>query len=166
MTADASPDRLLQAFLLHRGRMERGVARRVGCRATAADLMQDLFLRLWQRPGGGGRDDPRYLLRSAQNIATDHLRSASHRAETHYLSPDLPDHRPAPEDAIAVRQQLLAIEAALEALPPRTRKAFLMHRLHGQTCPEIAHALRVSIATVERDIARALLACRAAVRRE
>jgi RNA polymerase sigma factor (sigma-70 family) len=166
MTANHSADRLLGAFLSNRSRMERSVARRVGCRAMAADLVQDLFLRLWQRPQGGGRDDPRYLMRSAHNIAIDHLRSAGHRAETQALSQALADRHPAPDEAMAARQQLRVIEATLEALPPRTRQAFLLHRVDGQACPAIARTLRVSIATVERDIARALLACRAAVRRE
>lgn len=166
MTADDSPDRLLQSFLLHRSAMERSLLRRVRCRATATDLLQDLFLRLWQRPQGAGRDEPRYLLRSARNIAIDHLRSAGHRAEMRDLAADLPDRSTPPDEVIAARQQLQAIEAALEALPHRTRQAFLMHRVHGRTCPDIARALRVSVATVERDIARALLACRSAARRE
>ena len=42
--------RFLQVFLAQRARMESLVSRRVGCRATAADLMQELFLRFWRRP--------------------------------------------------------------------------------------------------------------------
>ncbi|EJT82892.1 ECF subfamily RNA polymerase sigma factor [Pseudomonas putida S11] len=30
--------------------MEALVSRRVGCRATASDLVQELFLRFWRRP--------------------------------------------------------------------------------------------------------------------
>jgi DNA-directed RNA polymerase specialized sigma24 family protein len=37
----------LQVFLSQRSQMEALVNRRVGCRATAADLVQDLFLRFW-----------------------------------------------------------------------------------------------------------------------
>lgn len=40
----------LQVFLSQRSQMEALVSRRVGCRATAADLVQDLFLRFWRRP--------------------------------------------------------------------------------------------------------------------
>jgi len=43
---------LLRVFLAQRERMEALVSRRVGCRATAADLVQDLFLRFWRRQIG------------------------------------------------------------------------------------------------------------------
>ncbi|MBS7792334.1 RNA polymerase sigma factor [Roseococcus sp. SDR] len=152
---------LLRAFLLQRGVMERRIARRVGCRAAAADLVQDLFLRLWQRPPVDAHAAARYLTVSARNIATDHLRAVSHRAPRAAISPDLPDRSPAPDAVLAGRQELEAVEAALAALPERTRQAFLLNRVHERTCPEIAQLLGVSLATVERDIARALLACRA-----
>ena len=50
--ADAPGGRahFLQVFLSQRSQMEALVNRRVGCRATAADLVQDLFLRFWRRP--------------------------------------------------------------------------------------------------------------------
>ncbi len=49
--AEASGGRahFLQVFLSQRSQMEALVSRRVGCRATAADLVQDLFLRFWRR---------------------------------------------------------------------------------------------------------------------
>ncbi len=64
----------LKVFLSQRAQMEALVNRRVGCRATAADLVQDLFLRFWRRPLVQVEELSTYLLRSASNIAIDHLR--------------------------------------------------------------------------------------------
>ena len=62
----------LQVFLSQRPQMEALVSRRVGCRATAADLVQDLFVRFWRRPLVQVEELGTYLLRCAGNIAIDH----------------------------------------------------------------------------------------------
>lgn len=64
--------RFVQVFVAQRARMERLVSRRVGCRATAADLVQELFLRFWRRPQVEVEALDTYLLRCAGNIAIDH----------------------------------------------------------------------------------------------
>src|SRR5476649_181237 len=69
----------LQVFLSQRPQMEALVSRRVGCRATAADLVQDLFVRFWRRPLVQVEELSTYLLRCAGNIAIDHLRSEGAR---------------------------------------------------------------------------------------
>ena len=164
MTRDAR-DALLRTFLLERGVLERGVARRVGCRATAADLIQDLFLRLWQRPPSDAHAAGRYLQTSARNLTTDYLRTRAYRTEDGGPATDIAEPSPAPDDALAARRRVEVVEAALQALPERTRRTFLLNRVHGRTCPDIARILDVSLATVERDVARALMACRAALGR-
>ncbi len=82
--ADAAGGRahFLQVFLSQRSQMEALVSRRVGCRATAADLVQDLFLRFWRRPLVQVEELSTYLLRCAGNIAIDHLRSEGARVRS------------------------------------------------------------------------------------
>jgi DNA-directed RNA polymerase specialized sigma24 family protein len=86
MEADSKAGAFLRVFLDHRDRLESCISRIVGCRATAADLVQELFLRLWGRapdhdPGIARPDDAAaYLFRSAHNLAIDHLRSERIRA--------------------------------------------------------------------------------------
>ncbi|MBY0331961.1 MAG: sigma-70 family RNA polymerase sigma factor [Acetobacteraceae bacterium] len=167
MTSDDGATRLLNAFLLHRNRMERDVARRVGCPATAADLVQDLFLRLWRRPPQVPELAGGYLLRSARNIATDHQRAAISRREVALdHAEDAPDARPGQDAGLDAAQQAALIRTALAALPERVRHAFLLNRLRGLSYAEIAKAQGVSVSTVEKDMMRALAACRAAIGQE
>jgi RNA polymerase sigma-70 factor (ECF subfamily) len=49
-------------------------------------------------------------------------------------------------------------------LPERTRQIFLLNRVHACSYDEIAAAFGLSYSTVEREIARALLACRDTLR--
>ncbi|TLP60265.1 sigma-70 family RNA polymerase sigma factor [Pseudomonas mosselii] len=145
--------------------MEALVSRRIGCRATASDLVQDLFLRFWRRPEVKVEALDTYLLRSASNLAIDYLRSEGSRdrvAEGLHNTDEAPTGQ-APEQALEVDHDLLRIEAALRALPERTRQIFLLSRIHGCTYAEIAKAMQVSQSAVEKHMMRALEACKASV---
>lgn len=164
--ADAAPrEVLLRTFLAERSRMEALVNRRVRCRATAADLVQELFLRFWRRADAQVEDLATYLLRSARNMAIDHLRSEGSRSRTEsglLAEQHLP--QPAdPEAALAAGHDLRHVQAALRALPERTRHIFLLNRIHGRTYGEIAQAMGLSQSAVEKHMMRALEACKASL---
>ncbi|MGY4533517.1 RNA polymerase sigma factor (sigma-70 family) [Pseudomonas sp. TE3786] len=154
----------LRVFLSQRSRMEALVSRRVGCRATAADLVQDLFLRFWHRPQVQVEELSTYLLRSARNMAIDHLRSESSRTrtETGLLDEQLSEPS-APDAALDASHDLHQVELALRALPERTRHIFLLNRVHGRTYGEIAKAMQLSQSAVEKHMMRALDACKASL---
>ncbi|OEC38371.1 RNA polymerase subunit sigma-24 [Pseudomonas sp. 1D4] len=156
---------LLRTFLAERSRMEALVNRRVRCRATAADLVQELFLRFWRRADAQVEDLATYLLRSARNMAIDHLRSEGSRSRTEaglLAEQHLPE--PAdPEAALAAGHDLRHVQAALRALPERTRHIFLLNRIHGRTYGEIAQAMGLSQSAVEKHMMRALEACKASL---
>lgn len=157
--------RFLQVFLAQRARMEALVSRRVGCRATASDLVQELFLRFWRRPEVKVEALDTYLLRCAGNLAIDHLRSEGSRerlAEAS-LSVEEGEVAGAPEHALEVEDDLQRIEAALRTLPERTRQIFLLNRVHGCKYGEIAKAMQLSQSAVEKHMMRALEACKASV---
>lgn len=157
--------RFLQVFLAQRGRMENLVSRRVGCRATAADLVQELFLRFWRRPQVEVEALDSYLMRCAGNIAIDHLRSEGARER---INDNLPEPlelplESQPEAAHAATSDLRRIDRALRELPERTRHIFLLNRLHGRTYGEIAQAVGLSQSAVEKHMMRALDACKASI---
>lgn len=154
----------LRVFLSQRPRMEALVRRRVGCRATAADLVQDLFLRFWKRPQAPVEELGSYLLRSARNLAIDHLRGEDSRGRTlSALLPDEDDAQPSLEQAVEAGAELDLIEDALRQLPARTRHIFLLSRVHGRTYAEIATAMGLSQSAVEKHMMRALDACKASL---
>ena len=164
-SAEALPrEDFLRVFLSQRPRMEALVQRRVGCRATAADLVQELFLRFWKRPQAPVEELGTYLLRSARNLAIDHLRGEDSRGRTlSALLPDDDDAQPSPEQAVQAGAELDLIEDALRQLPERTRHIFLLSRVHGRTYGEIATAMGLSRSAVEKHMMRALDACKASL---
>ncbi len=155
----------LQVFLSQRPQMEALVSRRVGCRATAADLVQDLFVRFWRRPLVQVEELSTYLLRCAGNIAIDHLRSEGSRERVNQQwQPDADTQRCEPQAALEAGNDLRRVERALRGLPERTRHIFLLNRIHGRTYADIANVMGVSQSAVEKHMMRALEACKASLR--
>lgn len=161
----AARARFLKVFLSQRPQMEALVSRRVGCRATAADLVQDLFVRFWRRPLVQVEELNSYLLRCAGNIAIDHLRNEGTRARLHEeLIPDEQELRSdEPQAALEASNDLRHIEAALRGLPEKTRQIFLLNRIHGRKYGEIATVMGLSQSAVEKHMMRALQACKASL---
>lgn len=78
--ADKGKD-LSALYHTERKRLERQISRKVGCRSTASDLVQDIFLRLWEKAVEWKGDSAAYLSRCASIAAIDHLRAENTRAE-------------------------------------------------------------------------------------
>ncbi|MDV7211895.1 RNA polymerase sigma factor [Azotobacter beijerinckii] len=161
---EAPEQDFLRVFLAQRERMEALVSRRVGCRATAADLIQDLFLRFWKRPIKQLDEPGTYLLRSAHNLAIDHLRGEGKRNRSlDSLAPEHDGESASLEAALQAGDDLRRVEAALRGLPERTRHIFLLNRIHGRTYGEIAKAMELSQSAVEKHMMRALDTCKASL---
>lgn len=153
-------DILTQAFVHERERIVRLVNRIVGCPSTAEDIAHDTWLRLATRCFG--REDTSLLFRTAQNLALDHVRAKKVRID-YACQPEHQDQavdRCTPDHAIGARAELEQIGRSLRELPPRTRRIFLLQRVHGWTYPEIGRALGLSTSTIEKEMMTAMRLCR------
>lgn len=154
--------------VLYRGerkRLESRLRRLVGNHFVAADLVHDLFLRFWERRGEPREDAKLYLMRSARNAAIDHIRSERIRTEFLARTPveQIAAPVPNPHEIVVARQALGRVDAAIAALPERSRHVFLLNRVHGCSYSEIAAALGISASAVEKHMTRGLQAIRLAV---
>ena len=144
---------------LHRGVLLKHLERYVQP-ADADDLMQELWLRVWQRAGqwdGRGRLLA-WLLAIGTNLALNHLRRQ--RATVSLAAPgaeDFSETLASASDAVLVRaeeqvlwrDQLDRVLSAMAALPAEKQAALRMVRLEGRSLREAAAALRVPIGTVK-----------------
>lgn len=159
MHSALTPD-LLGTFLSLRKRLLSTISRLVHSHATAEDLAQDTFVRLWER-----RSTPidpahlkNYVLRTGRNLAIDFRRReriAPFVQGIEHLD-FIADPIPTPEDTTIDRQQLRALSAAIDALPPRARQVFIMARIDGLTYVEIGRQLDISPKTVFSHMVAAL----------
>jgi RNA polymerase sigma-70 factor (ECF subfamily) len=162
--ADALSLRDLQTvFTDIRGDLLKFVRRRTGNAEVAADLLQDVFVKLSSvRIAIPDREQARaYLFRMAGNLAIDHGRTEARRAQILQGSQVLfEDAADGPEAVAVSRSELRRIEAALDELPPKCREVLMLARIHGLEHKEIAHRLGVSVSLVEKIQLRALRHCR------
>jgi RNA polymerase sigma-70 factor (ECF subfamily) len=70
----------------------------------------------------------------------------------------LDDGSPGPEAAVAARDELRRLQRVLDTLPAQQRRVFLMRRVQELTPQEIAGELRLSVSTVEKHLAKAMVA--------
>ncbi len=146
------------------------LSRKVADRATAADLVQESYLRVYaaQQAGALVRDPRALLYRTARNLVTDHYRRAGVRAEAPDAAADeAPPDADAcagpeslqPEAALSSRQGVAALLATIEALPPRCREAFVLYKFDGLSYAEVAERMGISVRTVEMQLQIAMAAC-------
>jgi RNA polymerase sigma-70 factor (ECF subfamily) len=148
-------------YIAERSRLERQLRRKVKCPATACDLVQDVFLRLWEKATERRDCDSAYLTRSARNAAIDHGRAERRRrnffggiVSEQYVAPE-----PTPFDIVAARDDLRSIEDAIGSLTKKTRHVFLLNRVHGKSFTEIAEVMGISVRAVAKHMARAMAVC-------
>lgn len=123
------------------------------------DLVQEAFARLvGSAPAGMLRNPEAYLQRIARNMLIDRSRKVSGKIAHVPISAGV--EIPVPPDqsyAIEADDMKRLYRNAVEALPPRTRQVFLLHRVDELSYRAIAEDLGLSIRTVEWHIAEAIM---------
>ncbi|PWK74060.1 sigma-70 family RNA polymerase sigma factor [Aminobacter sp. AP02] len=150
--------RLLSSFAALRPRIEALIRGRVGCRATAEDIVQDTWIRMSKvRNDEAIENHASFVMRAAKNAAIGHLRKQNRRseldAEVNELLWQSVDEI-SPERVEMGRDMLRAVEAALQTMPEKSRRIFLMNRLGGISHREIARRLGISDEAVYYHIRR------------
>jgi RNA polymerase sigma-70 factor (ECF subfamily) len=124
---------------------------------AADDVVQEVFLRLWQWPGRPGLDGPdaartllAWLYRTSTRLSIDALRALQVRdvhARAHDVLPCAADV----EEAVAARK---AIEHVRGAVPDDELLAAVLCRVDGLAHPEAAFVLGTSERSIRRLLAR------------
>lgn len=138
----------LRRLLMSRGRAAHDVD----------DLMQEAFLRLQLYCRDHAvQNTEAFMVQTVLNLSAEQGRRAQVRrgvAVETQLS-ELLDPAPRPDEVYAMRQRFMLARRGLERMPPRSREAFLLHRVDGMSYAQIAEHLGISVSMVEKHIARA-----------
>ena len=149
----------------HHGWLQGWLRRRLGNSFDAADLAQDTFARILARRRVEDIQEPRaYLTTVARGILVNwYERQALERAYLEALARLPEPEAPSPEQRQLILETLHQIDAMLDALPARVRRAFLMSQIEGMRYEDIAARLGCSLASVKRYMKQAFLQCLALV---
>ena len=157
---------LIATYLERRADLVRFFTLRLRSTSAAEDLVQEIYVRLASVDGLSDIQNPAaYLYRLGSNLMLDRLRgqrrtahrdaawldSQTTRMGAHEVSPE-----PSAEAAVAARQRLAQLNAALTELGAQTQRVFRMHKFEGLSHPEVAQALGISRSAVEKHMMQAL----------
>lgn len=153
-----------EMFSAYYPRLCRFAAEYVDSPDWARDLVQDVFLKIWeQRAGWEVRSSLKaYLYRAVRNQALNQVRQNDTR---HEVQDDLEyttegAERQTADETVHAQRLSEEVEEKISELPERRRMAFLLHRRHGFTYKEVAHIMGITPKTVENQIGRALKSLR------
>jgi RNA polymerase sigma-70 factor (ECF subfamily) len=139
-------------------------------RAAAEDIVQDVFVYVWERRHTIGQHDNlrAYLLRATRSRALNVLRHERSQWRIESVLASSPGPTSTSNAGVShLEQAELArvVHAAFSSLPPRTREIFVLRRREGMSYDAIAETLGVGEPTIRNRMSLATKALAAAVRR-
>ena len=131
----------------------------VTCPDVAEELVEDVFLKLWQqRDNGHACANPRgYLFAAVRNQALKHLahervvRATAARVQGEGFAPGMSQPSAPADDEVQANQLADAFSSAVERLPARCREAYTLHH-SGLSYVEIGETMGTSSRTVETQV--------------
>lgn len=129
--------------------------RMAGDSDRATELVQDVFVRVWERLHSFRGDSlfTTWLHRLTVNLVLQDRRSRGRRDAREVGSPDLERYEVTAKRAMPGTR--VDLERAIAALPEKARRVLVLRDIEGYKYDEIAHMTGVSLGTVKAQIHRA-----------
>ena len=155
--------RISRLFSEHNDSLIQFLATRLRSVQEAKEVAQEAYVRLLSLEDSGAVSFLRaFLFKTAANLAVDRIRSRNRQRQA--LDAGLCDEyreTPTPDREAASAQEVEIVRRLIGELPPKCRRAFLLHRVHGAEFSEIAEEMGLSERMVRHYVLRAVLYCRA-----
>jgi RNA polymerase sigma factor (sigma-70 family) len=152
---------IARLFQNHNATLVAFLVNRVSCPEMAQDLSQETYLRLLNK-GEITHDDNiiGYLFRIADRLAIDYLRQGRlPRNNTVDLTENLHCPQLQPDALTELRQRCQLVLDAINSLPRKYQRVFLLRKIDELSYSEIAQQLGISEKTVQRYLVNAMLHC-------
>jgi RNA polymerase sigma-70 factor (ECF subfamily) len=150
-------------YFEHYNMLCRSVYRFVKDEETAKDLVQEVFIKYWKRMHKMHITESEigYLQKSCINAALNYLKEVARRQSRELdFAESAQKDATRPDESYHTEETSRLIDAAIEALPPVCREAFILSRHHLKSYKEVAEILDISVNTVEKHIGKALRSLR------
>ena len=162
MPRSAMSPALLEALAIHYESLVDYVRRRFDGPgpSIAREAVHDMCVKLMERPPAYEVHTPlAFFRRASTRCAIDRRRGDITLGKCIELTGAVPDIHSHVEDGsnlLDFEQQVAALAALVEAMPPRARQCFLLHRIHGMTHESIAHEIGITRSMVTHHFNHAM----------
>ena len=162
----AEPDRLIDAYLALREQIAHLVTRIVPPKEVE-DIVQETYVRICRVDRKEAIREPRsYVLRTARNLALDHVKRSESRltagADMDGLSAGdavLPAEADPTQARVASHEEFALFCEAVRSLPRQCRRAFVLKKVYGYSVKEIMAEMDLGQPTVETHIVNGTKRC-------
>jgi RNA polymerase sigma-70 factor, ECF subfamily len=133
-----------------------------GDRATAEDLLQDIFIKIFTHIEDVRSPEmfPGWAYRIALNSCYSHLREKKSKTRQTVSLSDIGDAIGSDDSAGTESDLRKPLEEAIAGLPRRLKEIFLLHDVQGFKHEEIASLLRLSVGTSKSQLFKARIKVR------
>jgi len=152
-------------FVEHGGRLRAFFYRRVRRQPDAAELAQEVYVRMLRVPDMGAVRNPEaYLYAVASNLAREH--ALQERRDAAALDVDDPavheqlGELPTIAGQLDTEQRIKRLREVLQQLPAKCHAAVVLQYWHGLSYEEIGQRLGISTHMVKKYLTQALVHCR------
>nr|WP_278622611.1 RNA polymerase sigma-70 factor [Parabacteroides gordonii] len=128
------------------------VYRLLGEKEDAEDVVQELFLTLWnnRKKIAIVENVSGYLYKMARNLALNHIRTqTNYKTILDNQEEQLPYYE---ENSLETEEFRMALYDCINLLPGRCKEVLLLHRIKGLKQKEIADQLSISVKTIKNQI--------------
>lgn len=136
----------------------RNILRLVKDDDIAQELLQDLFLKIWEirqdiKAEGSFKS---FLHRVAENIVYMHFRKTAKDARlVEKLIAAYVDYESDPEESAISEENLDLLQIAIGTLPPQRKQIYTLCKLEGKSYDEVSKLLGISTSTISDHIVKA-----------
>jgi RNA polymerase sigma-70 factor (ECF subfamily) len=130
---------------------------KIQSKQIAEELLQDLFISLWEKRNKIIIDNlEAYLNTSLKYLIINHIRRQILQDRFMEYAANKPELSATVDESIAFNELSVAIEKSIEKLPEKTRQIFTLNRLEYKSVKEISELLSIPERTVEYHITQGL----------
>ncbi|RFS13592.1 RNA polymerase sigma-70 factor [Emticicia sp. C21] len=130
---------------------------KIHSKQIAEELLQDLFISLWEKRDKIAIDNlEAYLNASLKYLIINHIRRQILQDKFMEYAANKSELSETVDESIAFNELSVAIEKSIEKLPEKTRQIFTLNRLEYKSVKEISELLSIPERTVEYHITQGM----------
>jgi len=132
---------------------------------TADDIMQDAFVKLWQKCADVPIEKAKSFLFTVANNLFLNVKKREQTAQRNAIHFSKSTTNESPEFVLEGKEYLVQIDKAIASLTEKQREVFLMSKIEKKKYVEIAQELNISVKAVEKRMHKALVVMKDFIKR-